>query len=360
MRGRFLAGFILALAAITAWAGAIPFAQSAPVAIAYTGTQPQVAPQTALQSPQPALAALPRVQDGPAPGRPDARLDWRSLIAPRATVKPADPTPVPLATPVPQDEPTDGPAATPGPDATATPRPTDAPDPTDRPDPTATPRVTPAPTDAPDPTASPTPKPTASPTPKPTASPTPKPTASPTPKPTASPTPKPTASPTPKPTASPTPRPTASPTPAPTAPPQANYTGRSHFWFPALNIDTDWGWYGCDYGGPDALPGGIWRWGCGPQNNIYLLSHAWSTFKKIKTAYHNGTLQVGQNVWWSNAQGDVTKFEIRWIRRVTAEYLNATASEWALNDSPTPIMTLQTCDGADDQFRIIVRLVPAN
>jgi hypothetical protein len=107
------------------------------------------------------------------------------------------------------------------------------------------------------------------------------------------------------------------------------------------------------------MPGGVWRWGCGPQNNIYLLSHAWSTFKKLKTAYHAGTLQVGQNVWYSNAQGDVTKWEIKWIRRVTATYLNETASEWALNDSPTPIMTLQTCDGADSELRIIVRLVPA-
>jgi hypothetical protein len=91
-----------------------------------------------------------------------------------------------------------------------------------------------------------------------------------------------------------------------------------------------------------------------------MLSHAWSTFKKLKVAYHDGTLKVGQNVWYANAQGNVTKFEIKWIRRVTANYLNATASEWALNDSPTPIMTLQTCDGAQDQYRLIVRLVPAN
>jgi hypothetical protein len=45
---------------------------------------------------------------------------------------------------------------------------------------------------------------------------------------------------------------------------------------------------------------------------------------------------------------------------VTDEYLDATAGDWALNDSPTPIMTLQTCDGRQDQYRIIVRLVPAD
>ncbi|MEO8625734.1 MAG: sortase [Candidatus Limnocylindrales bacterium] len=98
----------------------------------------------------------------------------------------------------------------------------------------------------------------------------------------------------------------------------------------------------------------------GSASNIYLLSHAASTFKKIRTAFHNGTLQVGQNVWYSNAQGDISKWEVRWIRRVTAEYLNATAGDWALNDSPTPIMTLQTCDGAQSQLRIIVRLISAD
>jgi hypothetical protein len=105
---------------------------------------------------------------------------------------------------------------------------------------------------------------------------------------------------------------------------------------------------------------GVFRWGCGPSSNIYLLSHAASTFSKIRRAFHDGTLQVGQNVWYSNAQGEVTKWSVQWIRRVTGEYLNATASEWALNDSPTPIMTLQTCDGAQSQLRIIVRLVPAD
>lgn len=108
------------------------------------------------------------------------------------------------------------------------------------------------------------------------------------------------------------------------------------------------------------MGGGIYRWGCGPSSNIYLLSHAWSTFKKLRQGYHSGALQVGGQVWYANAQGDVTEWRVKWIRRVTDEYLDATAGEWALNDSPTPIMTLQTCDGSQSQYRIIVRLVPAD
>lgn len=127
-----------------------------------------------------------------------------------------------------------------------------------------------------------------------------------------------------------------------------------------MNIDASWDWYGCNYGGSSVMPDGVWRWGCGPDSNIYLLSHASSTFKKLKLAYHSGALQVGQNVWYANPSGDVTKWEVKWIRRVTAIYLESTAGEWALNDSPTPIMTLQTCDGAQSELRIVVRLVPAN
>lgn len=317
MRGRILVALIFALASMTAWAGAIPFAQSAPVAIAYNAPEPEIAASPTPSAPEQSSAGVASTNNRPRPAGSQPRFDALSVLGAEPTDHPADPPPVQLSTAAPQEDPTDAPEPTPTSNPTAVPEPTDKPEPTDQPDPTA----------------SPTPKPTVSPRPDPTASPTP----------------------------SSTPRPTASPAPSPTNPPQASYTGPSHFWYPALGIDTSWSWYGCDYGGDSAgLGAGIYRWGCGPANNIYLLSHAWSTFKKIKTAYHSGALQVGQNVWYANAQGDVTKWEVAWIRHVTDEYLDATAGEWALNDSPTPIMTLQTCDGSQDQFRIIVRLVPAH
>jgi len=132
------------------------------------------------------------------------------------------------------------------------------------------------------------------------------------------------------------------------------------FWYPALGIERHWEWYGCDYGGsPDGLGPGIYRWGCGARNNVYLMSHAWSTFKAVKRGYHSGAMDVGQPVWYANGQGDVSKWKVKWIRRVAVDYFDATAGEWAVNDSDTPIMTLQTCDGANDQYRIVVRIVPA-
>jgi hypothetical protein len=339
MRRRLLAAFVFGLASVTFWAAAIPFAQEAPVAIAFNVAQGPGNASVVVASPQQSFteAVLQRAPDDLA----SLRFDWRQLPA-APTPEPTQATPVPLSSPAPQDEPTAAAQSTPTPEPTSKPDPTPTPRLTSTPEPTQ--RPTAHPTDAPDPTPQPTPRHTAQPTPSVTPSPTPKTTPDPTPKPTPSVTP------------SPTPRPTPEPTPPP-----ASYSGPSHFWYPALNIDADWSWYGCDYGGdPNGLGGGVFRWGCGPASNIYLLGHAWSTFKKVRIAFHSGAMQVGQSVWYSNAQGDVTKWQVSWIRRVTAEYLDATAGDWALNDSATPIMTLQTCDGSQSQYRIIVRLVPAD
>jgi hypothetical protein len=342
---------VLALASITFWAAAIPFAASAPVAVAFSTANGQGGSNPSSRNAEQTFAKA-AARDGGLADYSVIPFNWRGLVA-QPTDGPVEATQTPLPLD-PSNQPTD--SATDDSDTTHAPDPATAqPTATPRPDPTATPQ----PTRTPQPTTAPTPTRTPEPTPRPTATPTP------TPQPTVRPTEQPTPSPTPRPTAtpSPTPRPTAAPTPEPTPKPTnppSSYSGRSHFWYPTLGIDASWDWYGCNYGGNPAMPGGVWRWGCGPDSNIYLLSHAWSTFKKIRLAYHSGALQVGQDVWYANAQGDVTHWEVKWIRRVTGEYLNATAGDWALNDSPTPIMTLQTCDGSQSQLRIIVRLVPAD
>jgi hypothetical protein len=131
-------------------------------------------------------------------------------------------------------------------------------------------------------------------------------------------------------------------------------------WYPALGIEARWKWYGCEYGETSyGLDGGVYRWGCAPKNNIYLMSHAWSTFKAIKRGYHSGRMKVGQSVYYADPKGKVTEWKVKWIKRVRESYFIKTFYEWASNDSPTPIMTFQTCDGRNDEYRIIVRLVPA-
>jgi sortase family protein len=205
----------------------------------------------------------------------------------------------------------------------------------------------------------PTPQPTAAPTPAPTPQPTPAPKArsapDPTPKPTPKPAPKSTATPKPTPSPSPTPTPTPTPKPSPT------YTGTSHFWYPALGIDRPWRWYGCEYGGdPDGLGAyAVYRWGCAGTNNIYMMGHASGSFYPLWRGYHTGKLKTGQSVYYADAKGKVTHWKVLWIKHVTTTYLNNTAGSWATNAYSSPVMTLQTCDGSYNQYRIIVRLVPA-
>jgi len=164
-----------------------------------------------------------------------------------------------------------------------------------------------------------------------------------------------------KPEAKSTPKATAKPKQTTSEPKSApTYSGVSKLWYPALGISAKWRWYGCQYGGdPDGLGPGVYRWGCAGRNNIYLMSHAWSTFNAIQRGYHSGKMKVGQSVWYANKQGDVSKWRVKWIKRVTKDYLHKTFSDWASNSSSSPIMTFQTCDGSRSQYRIIVRLVPA-
>ena len=87
------------------------------------------------------------------------------------------------------------------------------------------------------------------------------------------------------------------------------------------------------------------------------MSHAWSTFEAVREGYHSGAMDVGQTVWYADKGGNVSRWQVKWIRRVELDYFNRTAHEWATNDAGQQVITLQTCDGRNDQFRIVVRIV---
>lgn len=136
------------------------------------------------------------------------------------------------------------------------------------------------------------------------------------------------------------------------------YSGTYHFWYPAIGINRPWQWYGCEHAGDPAGLGTwyVYRWGCAGAGNKFLMGHASGAFYPLRRAYHDGTLQVGQLAYFANWRGYVSTWKVEWIRRVSTIYLNATASSWATEASSTPIMTLMTCDGAFNEYRIIVRL----
>jgi hypothetical protein len=101
---------------------------------------------------------------------------------------------------------------------------------------------------------------------------------------------------------------------------------------------------------PDA---GVYRWGCAGRNNLYLMSHAWSTFKPLHDAYVGGRLRKGMTVAYADGAGRVHQYRVIWWR-VTAP---TAAASWAWAPQSRPSMTLQTCVGAWSQLRLMVRLV---
>ncbi|HSL97247.1 MAG TPA: sortase [Candidatus Deferrimicrobiaceae bacterium] len=135
---------------------------------------------------------------------------------------------------------------------------------------------------------------------------------------------------------------------APSAP--REFVGTDHFWMPALGISKRVHDYPCPRKRPP--DNYVYRWWCAGHNNVYLLGHAATVFKPLHDAYVKGRLRVGMAAWYANANGKVTKYRITEWRVVRPE-----ESHWAIADQPVPSMTLQTCVGKNDEFRLNVRLV---
>lgn len=128
------------------------------------------------------------------------------------------------------------------------------------------------------------------------------------------------------------------------------FKGRNHFWMPVLGIDKKVYDYPCPRKRPPDHY--VYRWWCAGDNNVYLLGHASSVMRPLHDAYVKGRLRVGMAAWYADPNGKVTKYRITEWRVVRPE-----DSHWAITHQPVPSMTLQTCVGKNDEFRLNVRLV---
>ena len=129
------------------------------------------------------------------------------------------------------------------------------------------------------------------------------------------------------------------------------YRGTNHVWIPSLGINAGVQWFPCSRSTPPGA--GAYRWGCAGSNNVYLMAHAWSTFRPLHDAYVSGRLRRGMKVWYGDGSGRVHEYSVIWWR-LTAP---TTAASWAWAAQSRPSMTLQTCVGANSQYRLMVRLV---
>jgi hypothetical protein len=132
--------------------------------------------------------------------------------------------------------------------------------------------------------------------------------------------------------------------------PAATYRGKNHLWIPALGINRSVSFYSCSRS--TALANVVYRWGCGGTNNVYLMGHAHSVFRALHNAYYNGRLRKGMVVIYADASGRVTRYKVSFWKVVSP-----VGASWAYAAQSRPSMTLQTCVGANNKYRLVVRLV---
>ena len=161
--------------------------------------------------------------------------------------------------------------------------------------------------------------------------------------------------PTPTPAATPTPIPTASP--APTAKPAAKVVSKvprkNSLVIAALGINASIKSMSTCGG---LISNAVYRWPCAGNNNLYLLGHAYGVFKPVHDAYHSGKLKSGMIAVYTDGAGKAHRYRLSWVQDVPIATWGQ-GSSWAATSGP--VITLQTCDGASDNFRIMVRFVPA-
>ena len=136
-------------------------------------------------------------------------------------------------------------------------------------------------------------------------------------------------------------------------PPNAvSFGGRNRLAIPTLGINSAIGTTSCG----KLIPNGIWYWPCAGKNNLYLMGHAWGVFAPIHNGYHSGLLTAGLTALYSDGAGVIHLYRLLWVQDLPVAVWGQGAT-WASTGGP--VITLQTCDGATDNYRIIVRFVPA-
>ena len=142
------------------------------------------------------------------------------------------------------------------------------------------------------------------------------------------------------------------PATAPAATTSTAYRGTNHVWIPALGVSRDVVWFPCSRTKPPGHQ--IYSWGCAGRNNVYLFGHAASVMKPLHDAYVSRRLKVGMKVVYADGNGRVKTYKVSYWKVVSP-----VNSAWAFAAQSRPSMTLQTCVGANSEWRLVVRLVAA-
>lgn len=114
--------------------------------------------------------------------------------------------------------------------------------------------------------------------------------------------------------------------------------------------------WGC---GSAVVPDLVLRWGCNASRNQFLVGHAYGVFHGYYLAYKEHRLTRGMIATFTDRYGRVTRYTLAWVRKVPKNYIwnGQTGEVWAWGNTPQPSLTLQTCWGATNAYRIITRFV---
>ena len=141
--------------------------------------------------------------------------------------------------------------------------------------------------------------------------------------------------------------------PARTASATQPYKGTNRVWSAALGLNRSVYAFSCSRSRPpDNL---VYRWGCAGQNNVYLFAHAGGPFKRLQDLYVRGGLRRGMTVTYAGPSGQVHRYRVAWWKVVLP-----TNGAFAYAALSRPSMTLQTCVGLHDRYRLVVRLDQAD
>ncbi len=114
--------------------------------------------------------------------------------------------------------------------------------------------------------------------------------------------------------------------------------------------------WGC---GASTVPNRAIRWGCVKSNNKFIAGHAYGVFHRYYVAYARHRLKRGLIATFTDPRGHVTRYKLAWVRRVPKTYIwrGLTGELWAWNNTSRAALTLQTCWGSRNTYRIVSRWV---
>lgn len=135
-------------------------------------------------------------------------------------------------------------------------------------------------------------------------------------------------------------------------PPDLTRVGRMRI--KGIGLDVPVYRWSCESSG---LPNRALRWGCTGANNQFIVGHAYGVFHPYYLAYKYRKFKVGMIATFTKPSGSVTKYRLAWVRLVPKSYISngLTGEIWAWGPTARASITLQTCWGATNKYRIVSR-----